>query len=103
MNERFAVLTGRGLRGNADQRTLVVALDGDDRMDDEVQRQAMPVDLHRHRVDEERHVVVDDLDDRVRRLPAVAARRIEDAHARLPGLPSAREVPVRQGRAEVVR
>ena len=31
-------------------------------------------ELHRHRVDQERHVVGDDLDHRVRRVPAVAAR-----------------------------
>ena len=45
--------------------------DREQRMDDEMQREAVAVDLHRHRIDEERHVVVDDLDDRVRRLPAV--------------------------------
>ena len=54
----------------------------DDRVDDQVQRQVVAVDFHRHRIDQERHVVVDDLDDRVRRLPAVILdRRIEDAHA----------------------
>ena len=48
-----------------------------------MQREAVAVDLHRHRIDQERHVVVDDLDDRVRRLPAVLLdRRVEHAHAR---------------------
>jgi hypothetical protein len=71
VDERFA----RGCAFAARCRPVAfraVALHGDDRMDDEMQRQTVPIDLHRHRVDEERHVVVDDLDDRVRRLPAVA-------------------------------
>ena len=36
-----------------------------DRMGDQVQGQALAVDLHRHAVHQERHVVVDDLDDAV--------------------------------------
>ena len=44
--------------------------------------------FHRHRIDEERHVVVDDLDHRVRRLPAVVVElRVE--HAQLRGRPAA--------------
>ena len=54
-------------------------------------------ELHRHRVDEERHVVGDDLDDGVRRLPAVLLElRVVDAdlgRARLALAPS--EAPVR--------
>ena len=42
------------------------ALDAHRRMDDQVQSEPVAVDLHRDRIDEERHVVVDDLDDRVR-------------------------------------
>jgi hypothetical protein len=53
------------------------------------------VHFHRHRVDEERHVVVDDLDDRVRRLPAMLFdRRIERAHLCLAALAFAGEVPM---------
>ena len=77
-----------------------VAHDRDERMDDQVQRQAVAVHFHRHRIDQERHVVVDDLDDRVRRLPAVLLdRRVEHAHAGVAGLTFAREVPVRKRRA----
>src|SRR5690242_1043026 len=69
-------------------------------MDDEMERQAVAVDLHRHRIDQERHVVVDDLDDRMGRLPAVLFEAgIEDPDPRLARLALAGEVPVRQGRA----
>src|SRR5262249_28445565 len=65
------------------------------RVDDQVKRQPMPVHLHRHRIDQEGHVVVDYLDHRVRRLPAVLFdRRVEDPQLRLARLALAREVPV---------
>ena len=44
-----------------------IALDGEDQVQDEMQGQAVTIDFHRHRIDQERHVVVDDLDDGVRR------------------------------------
>jgi hypothetical protein len=74
-------------------------------MDDQVKRQPLPVHLHRHRIDQEGHVVIDYLDHRVRRLPAVLFnRRVEDAQLRLAGLALAREVPVRERDAvKVVR
>ena len=101
VDERLAArVAARPSAATLGERAVGAALHRDDRMDDEMQRQAVPVDFHRHRVDEERHVVVDDLDDRVRRLPAVLLdRRIEDAHAGVAGLALAREVPVRQRRA----
>ena len=100
VDERFAPRVARIVRRDVGERPVGAAHDRDDRMDDEVQRQAVAVDFHRHRIDEERHVVVDDLDDRVRRLPAVLLdRRIEDAHAGVARLALAREVPVRQRRA----
>ena len=65
-------------------------------MIDQMERQSVAIHLHRHGIDEERHVVVDDLDDRVRRLPAVLLDGwIEDAHARPAGLAFARKVPMR--------
>jgi len=74
--------------------------DGYDRMDHKVHRQAVSIDFHRHRVDEKRHVVVDDFDDRVRRLPAMLFDcRIEDAHPRVSRRTLACEIPVRQRRA----
>ena len=48
-----------------------VAAHLDDRVDDQVDAEAAPVELHADRVDQERHVVGHDLDGRVRRLPAV--------------------------------
>ena len=96
VNHRFAP-RALGVVGDADQRPLRVANDGHDRVDDQVQRQTVPIDFHRHRVDQERHVVVHDLDDRVRRLPAVLLDRwIEDTDAGVRRIAPAREVPVRQ-------
>jgi hypothetical protein len=97
VDERLAPrILGRGA-GQADECSIGPALDRDDRMDDEVQHQPVAVDFHGHRIDEERHVVVDDFDDRVRRLPAVfLERRIEHADTGTARFPLAREVPVRQ-------
>ena len=50
---------------------LGVALSGHDRMDDQVDLDVEPVQLRAHGVDEEGHVVVHDLHDRVRRAPAL--------------------------------
>ena len=62
-----------------------------------MQRQAVTIDLHGHRVDQKGHVVVDDLDDGVGRLPAVFLHaRIEYTHADMAGLALTREIPVRQ-------
>ncbi len=59
----------------------------------------MPAHLHRDGVDEERHVLDDRLDDRVRGLPAVLleARRV-DVRLELAGPADARETPVRERR-----
>ena len=82
------------------QRASGIALDGEDRMHDQVQRQALPVDLHRRRIDEEGHVVVDDLDHRVARRPAMlAGGRVQHADLRLVRLAALGELPVRQQRA----
>jgi hypothetical protein len=65
-------------------------------VNDQVERQALAIDLHRHRVDQKRHVVTDDLDHRMGRLPAVLLEaRIVDANARAARLP-AHEMPVTQ-------
>ncbi len=104
VDERFVPRRRRALGAHSPQRAVGVAIDQHQRMDDEVQRQPVTVDFHRHRVDEERHVVVDDFDDRVRRLPAMLLdRRIEHAHAHVAGLALARKVPVRQRRAVQIR
>ena len=64
-----------------------------------MQRQALAVDLHRHRIDQERHVVVDDLDHRVAGLPAVFFQaRIGHAQLGRAGAETAQKIPVRQRR-----
>jgi hypothetical protein len=63
-----------------------VGLTGDDRVNDHVDAGLAPAELHADRVDDERHVVGDDVDRRVRRLPAVLLeRRVVCAHAHLTG------------------
>ena len=97
VDERFPYRVRRVGRRDVGEDRVLAAQHRDDRMDDEVQREAVAIDFHRHRVDEERHVVVDDLDDGVRRLPAVLLdRRIEHAHAGVARLALPREAPVRK-------
>ena len=56
------------------------------------------IDRSGHRVDEERHVVVDDLDDRMRRRPAIRGRvRVVDPDLGLAGAPTLAKAPQRQG------
>jgi hypothetical protein len=58
------------------------------------------IDRRGHRVDQKRHVVVDDLDDRVRRRPAVYVRlRVIYPDLGLAGLPAPGKAPQRQRRA----
>ncbi len=86
------------LATDLEQPPLLVPADAHDRPDHEVDRAAAPRHLHRDRVDEERHVVDDRLDDGVPRLPPVLldVGRV-DVHLQLAGPPDAREVPVRDG------
>ena len=96
VNERLAPRALRILCRNADKRPIRATLDHHDRMDDQMHGEAVAVHFHRHRIDEKWHVVVDDLDHRMRRLPAMfLQRRIEDADANAAGIALAREVPVR--------
>ena len=96
VNERLAPRALRILCGKSGKRPVRAPLDHHDRMDDQMHREAVAVHFHRHRIDEKGHVVVDDLDDRMRRLPAVLfERRIEDADSGPAGVALAREVPVR--------
>ena len=82
-----------------------VGLVADDRVHEHVDAGLAPAELHAHRVDDERHVVGDDVDRRVRRLPAVLLERgVVRAHAHFPGRAAAPEGPVRQsGAVEVDR
>src|SRR5262249_57011738 len=57
-----------------------VSDDAQDGMDDEMDGEVVAVELHRHRIDEEGHVVVDDLDQGMRGMPAIlVGPRGEDA------------------------
>ena len=83
----------------------IAAAQAHHRMDDQMARVPAPVHHHPHRVDEERHVVGDDLDDGVGRLPAVLLDlRVVDPDLRRAGRAPPGEVQVRRRRAvEVVR
>ena len=86
------------------QRSRDVALDVEERVDHDVHVAQLSGELHGQRVDEERHVVDDHLDDRVpARGPAVLAEgRGEDPHLRGALRPVVRELPVRgQGPVQV--
>ena len=73
-----------------------VAPDRHDRVHGEVQSEAVPDDLRRHRVDDERHVVGDDVDDGVRRAEAVLLEvRGEHPHRGCARRPVEREGQVR--------
>ena len=81
-----------------------IAPDLHHRVDDEVDPVAEPPEFHRHRVDDERHVVGDDLDQRVRRLPPVLLEvRVVDPHLRLAGGPLLGQVLMRYGGAVQVQ
>ena len=85
-------------RRDLDELAVVVAAHVDDRVHEQVDAVAVASELQAHRVHEEQHVVTHDLDDRVRRLPAVLLElRVADAHLPLAGRPAVHEVPVRQG------
>jgi hypothetical protein len=74
-------------------------------VDGQVDDQAVAVQLHGHRVDQERHVVGDDLHDRVPRAPAVLLEAgAVDPDLGLAGLAIVGKAPVGQhGPVEVVR
>ena len=85
-----------------DQRT-VGAGDVEDRVHDEVDAEVVAVDRHRDRVDEERHVVVDDVDHRVRCVPAFGRNRGRvDTHDRAAGRSVRAELPVGKRRVRQV-
>ena len=74
-------------------------------MDDEVAGVPAAVQDHPHRVDQERHVVGDDLDDGVGRLPAVLLdSRVVDPDLRAARIAPAGEVEVRhRGAVQIAR
>ena len=74
------------------------------RVHGEMDAEPVAVQFHRDRVDEERHVVVDDVDDRVRSIPALGRTRgCVDAHEGRASRALHTEFPVRvRGRREVL-
>jgi len=66
-----AAFAGGARSSNGNQFSLGVAHHAQHGVDQEMQREPLAVHFHRHRIDEERHVVVDDLDRGVGALPAV--------------------------------
>ena len=69
--------------GDGEQLPVQVATNDELRVDDEIDRHVGSGEFLRHRIDKERHVVCDDLDDRVPRLRG----RCEDPHLRHTGRP----------------
>ncbi len=71
----------------------LVAGEADHRMAQHMHADAVLGQRHRHRVDQERHVVIDDLQHGVRRLPAIGLQgRVEHAHVGLARLADAGEL-----------
>jgi hypothetical protein len=104
VHPRLARRTGRLLwHSQCQQRAVGLALDREHRMRDQVQRQPLAVDGHGGGVDQERHVVVDDLDHRVARGPAaVADAGIEHPHLGRIGRAAGPVLPQRQHGTEQV-
>ena len=88
---------------NFAQPPVRTAHHGQDRVDDQMNDAVAGIDRPGNRIDQEGHVVIDDLDDRMRRRPTVRGRvRIVDPDLRLTGVPTLGEAPQRQsGAAEV--
>ena len=79
---------------NVAEPSVVVARHRQDRMNDQMDDPVTAIDRPRNRIDKERHVVIDDLDDRVRRRPAVRIRvRVKDPDLRLALPPPLGEAP----------
>ena len=90
VNEAFARPRSgrRSLAAEGEQETARVALQGEHRMDDEADLDALLVEFAQHGIDQERHVVVDDLQDRDR-LDVLGGHRTGarvEADLRRPGL-----------------
>ncbi len=85
MHDRFARPVGPILAVRQFLQVAVyVAPYCEDRMNDQVQGQPLPIDFDRRRIDQERHVVIDHLDDRVARAePDVFLGRVEHSELRV--------------------
>ena len=86
------------------QLAVVAALDLEDGVHQKMDRDLTPLQLRHRRIEQERHVVVHDLDHRVRAAPAVALEvRVVDPHLRAVAFSTLGELPHRERRTvEVV-
>ena len=92
-HDRFGVPDTALLVGEGEHVPARIPLDAEDRMNDRMRLEAGLVDHHRRRVDEERHVVIDDRDDRVAAVESILRReRIEHADLRAALLALAHEL-----------
>ncbi len=99
VHQRLAHAAALAVPREPGEPAACVPLHRHDRVRDQVHGQSLPQHLHLHGVDEERHVVVDDLDDRVRRLPALLVDRgVEHPHLRFAGCPRRGDLPERPDR-----
>ena len=107
MDQGFAPRAlGRAVgRRDPGQALVAVACHAEHRVDDQMNHQVVAVELGAHGIDQERHVVVDHLDDGVVRLPAVSFQGgVVDPDLGPPAPAGLREVPVRErGAVEVAR
>ena len=107
MNDSASVSSSSGASAGRTRRELAARVppDADHGVDEQVDPRVLAAQLHRGRVDQERHVVGHELDDRVRGLPAVLLEvGVVDAHARRAGRALAGEAPVgERGAVEVER
>ncbi len=72
MNPRFGTHPRRSARCPFDHTSVRIALDRKERVQQAMNRQPIAADQHRDGIDEERHVIGDDVDHRMRRMPSVA-------------------------------
>ena len=85
------------------QLAPLIALHRNDRVHDQVQGQALAVDLHRDGVDQKGHVVIDDVDHRMARLPAGCGNRgAEHPNLGLALAACCTELPVRKHGAQQI-
>ena len=83
-----------------DQVMGAVAPDFHHRVIDQMHSQTLAIDLHRDRIDQKRHVIINDFNDRVGRLPAMfIGPRVIDAQLRCATGKGACKLPMRKRRA----
>ncbi len=101
VHHRFRLGPLTGLQGNADHVAVEIATHRQDGVRQHMDGDLAAIELVGNRIDQERHVVVDDLNDRVAALEAVGSRgRIEGANLGDARQPTAGEGQQRVGRRQ---